>query len=455
MALASAPAPAERAALERLALRGRDDRVALRARAVLALARGASVSEAARILRLSRETVRAARRRFSAGGAAAVAGGGLAEPAPALPMRTPRELVAAETGRNGAGKGRGRPPVARLRVEAWVRDCAALGLFRRGAPLPPRIWFERRFRATPSTVQDAFAALARQGFAKSVKGRGTFLPQRLPFDGRLLLLVTSPLDALEGIDASMVAAARLQERSRGLRWDVARIRPASVEPHPPFLRQVAMQRYAGVFMRSSSKARYAYIDNVPMSGFITKGLPGSLVRGFPRIDDHIPPSLFRACRAAGCSRPIVFDRVEPVSDNAVASDGSARERAVRAAAEQAGLTVLPDAYVPVSRLHPAQTRLLLRFALASPTLSGFDCVVSLEDNLVPPLCDALVERCGSSAARRIMVFASGSLPTAFETPLPVEWHGFDWTATLDSFADWCDAVHAGDADAATPRLVER
>ncbi|MBR1835663.1 MAG: GntR family transcriptional regulator, partial [Kiritimatiellae bacterium] len=402
----------------------------------------------ARELWLSRETVRECRNRFLESGVPGVAGTAFASPVPRLPVRIPREL-AGESGRAG------RPPVARLRIEAWVRDCAARGLFRRGEALPSRTWFEKRFRATPSTVQDAFDALARQGFAKSVGGKGTFLPEALPFDGRYLLLVTSGLDALEGIDASMVAAARLQEKSRGVAWDVARIRPASVEPHPPLLRKVAMQRYAGVFMRSSSKARYAYVDNVPMGGFITKGLPGNLVRGFPRIDGHLPRSLVPACRAAGCSRPLVVDQVAPDADAPATVDESARERAVRAAAAEAGLDLAPDAYLPVSRFHAGQLHRMLRLAFSSPALAGFDSVVSLEDNLAPPLCDALVGHFGAASARRVRVFSSGSLPPALETSLPVEWHGFDWTATLDSFAAWCDAVHSGDESAPLPRLVER
>ena len=93
-----------------------------------------------------------------------------------------------------------------------------------------------------------------------------------------------------------------------------------------------------------------------------------------------------------------------------------------------------------------------RAALERLALRGRDDRVALRARAVLALARGASV---SEAARRIMVFASGSLPTAFETPLPVEWHGFDWTATLDSFADWCDAVHAGDAEAATPRLVER
>lgn len=96
--------PSDRAALERFA-KGGESRLALRAKAVLALAEGASVSAAARELWLSRETVRESRNRFLESGVAGVAGAAFVSPVPRLPARVPREL-AGEAGRAG------RPPVA-------------------------------------------------------------------------------------------------------------------------------------------------------------------------------------------------------------------------------------------------------------------------------------------------------------------------------------------------------
>ncbi len=37
--------------------------------------------------------------------------------------------------------------------------------------------------------------------------------------------------------------------------------------------------------------------------------------------------------------------------------------------------------------------------------------------------------------------------------LPVEWHGHDLDATLDSFTDWCDALHAGAKAPPPPELA--
>ncbi len=110
--------PSDRAALERFA-KGGESRLALRAKAVLALAEGASVSAAARELWLSRETVRESRNRFLESGVAGVAGAAFVSPVPRLPARVPREL-AGKAGRAG------RPPVADYSPSAkrpdWRRE---------------------------------------------------------------------------------------------------------------------------------------------------------------------------------------------------------------------------------------------------------------------------------------------------------------------------------------------
>lgn len=64
--IATSLSPADRAALERLA-KG-ESRAAFRARAVLALADGKGVAEAARSVRVTEKTVRAALARFRKGG---------------------------------------------------------------------------------------------------------------------------------------------------------------------------------------------------------------------------------------------------------------------------------------------------------------------------------------------------------------------------------------------------
>lgn len=424
---------AGRAALERMA-EGGESRAALRAKAVLALADGASVAAAARALVLSEKTVRAARARFLAGGAEALPDPGrLAAPPPQLELPKPPHRI-----ERPAEGGIGRPPTVRRRIETYVRDCAALGLFRPGATLPPRTWFRQRFRVTETAIQDAFDSLRRQGFTRSVKGKLTSLADPLPFQGRYLLLVCTPLDDLDGIDSAMVTAVRRLEARRGVCWDVARVRSQADEPDPPLLFDVAEQRYAGVFLRSATQSLYSVVDHVPICGVDMRNpKKGSHVRSLVQPSANLVETVFRACARAGCRHPFVLDAIDLSCEGNPAEKDAAAEKAVRSAAEAAGLGIPPDGYFVHTHLRPAQLARTLRLALSSSELSGIDSAVSLQDNLTPALSDALAGR------RDIPIFSQGSFPNTIKTSRPVEWHGDDWEDTLGAFIDWCEAIRDG------------
>lgn len=444
----------DRNALEQLAQRGADDRAALRARAVMALEGGEPVSAVARRLRLARATVRAARRRFETGGADALLDSGGPPQQPALRISVPEALF--ERAGAAGTTGRGRPPMARLRIECYVRDCAALGLFKRGGALPPRRWFARRFGTGPSAVQAAFDSLRAQGFAVDGPGGRTLLPQTLPFDGRYLLLIPSPPEEPDGIDAALIAAARRLESSLGIRWEIARVLPARDDPAPPQIREVASQRYAGVFMRTQNASRYTQLDNVPIGCIHIQGRHGSHVcklANTPYASEHTLRTLFADCRSAGCRAPLVIDT--SYSPRLVETETeAARETLARRLASEVGLTIAPDGYQTVFARQPRQMRRTIRMALAG---GPFDAVVSLEDNFAPPICEALVEFFGSAevSAQRVKVFSAGSFPVTLETALPVSWHGDDVESTLLSFVRWCNAIHAGDGNPPQPAIVRR
>ena len=454
-------APADRAALERMA-KGRR-RAAFRARAVLALADGGSVAATARRVRITEKTVRAARANFLSGGVDALRDkprGGIPE-FPELRVSPPPELA---NWREGGA--RGRPPHARRKIETWVRDCAALGLLRPGARLPDREWFCREFSATPGLVQAAFSELARQGFVRPVQNVATYLPRRLPFAGRYLLGVLPIRDDenREGLDTSLIAAARRQEKRLGVKWDVCDIVPPSHPDYLPTLFRIASQRYAGVFLRVPTRKKYnpgrhrwfASVDHVPICSMGPRS--GSSDGGFGSHFHFIAiPSvssletLFAAVRAAGCRRALVLGaQNEPVAS-------AAAEDEALAAAAKAGVEVPRGFYQCVNLLAPLQTRRLLELALSHQDAAGLDSVVCLQDNYAPIVCEGLVARFGGAqaASRRFKVFSLGSFPGELRCLLPVEWHGDDWDATLDSFVRWCDAIHAGVDDPPPPSIVRR
>ena len=436
-------------------------RAAFRAKAVLAVAEGKSVAAAARAAKVTENTVRAALDRFRRGGPDALLDHKAAGKPPSLPVSVPRELLSFRRAPRA-----GRPPRVRIRIGHWVRDCIALGLFRRGECLPDRAWFARRFHTTQSAVQAAFATLRDEGFVRAERGRGTFVPKALPFDGRFLLLTLSS----EGLDLALEAAARRQEtQCHGIRWDVERSIGTDNAGYLPLLDRIASQRYAGVFIRSafpqngvSGRARFASIDHVPILCMGAEKIDlGSHARKIASAERNIPEAIFKACAAAGCRRPFVLDAFGPhVVPEEVEDEKEAR---VRRAAASAGIEIGPYAYQCVPRFRPVQFRRMLATALAAIGEGGIDSAISLEDNLTEALCEALAKRFDATAVggppaprHGIRVFSAGSFPITQRPCLPVEWHGTDWDATLDRFVGWCAAVHGGASpDEAPVALVVR
>ena len=199
---------------------------------------------------------------------------------------------------------------------------------------------------------------------------------------------------------------------------------------------------------------YSFLDRVPICGFLHPILAlgshasrlempsGAGPSGTSALD-----SLLDAARAAGRRRALVFAVAAP--------DGAGGEApaAAHAAAAARGMEIPPDCYVPCPTAPtPGTVEALAALALRVADEEKCDSILLLQDNFAEPFDRALAARPGA-AARRLFVAAWGSRPVTQRTAAPVEWHGHDLLATLDSFADWCDAVHAGATSAPPPVLA--
>lgn len=441
--------PADRAALERLA-RG-ESRAAFRARAVLALADGDCVAEAARSLRLTEKTVRAARARFLSEGVDGLrARSAGCEPCvPRFDAGVPAALKRyREPGRSGPA------PLARLKVECWVRGCAARGLLRPGARLPERSWFIGHFRVSAHAVQSAFDSLAAQGFVRSVPRGASFLARAFPFSGRFLLV----LEAKQGLCLNLERAARETERIRpGVSWTVVwRSRKTPAAEIAEVARDLAMQRYCGAFMRFAHAAEWlpgpamlASVPDVPIA--VDKIHRGTVVSPLVRALDFSRmetwDEAFAAFRRAGRRRFFVIDASpEP--------DERDREAEVRAAAASAGVSIPPFGYLaPVGGNGDKNLRRIFGMALALTAPDAVDAILVRRDDFLKSLSASLRARWGGAAAARIPVICWSAGRLLPDEGLNVEWRGCDLVATMLSFIDWSEAVRAGDPHPPEPRAV--
>ena len=477
-------AAADRAALGALAARGGTS--GRRARIVLSLESGVPPVRIRRELGVTYATIRAARARWREGGAAALAARKAAKP--------PKESVAADRAlrlRPGipdilreeavARRRRGRVPAERLAVETWARDAVALGLVAPGRPFPPMRRVRDAFRVSLTIVRDAFASLARQGFAAGAARKGTVAADPAPFAGRYLFVERESRgnDRLGYRGASHAAAERLAA-ARGVRFDFTNGDDGVLERRTPgrasLLAEIRRQRWAGVFVREWNEhmelAGAVRIDDVPVCvphllGHRPRSLAGTHVaKPVTPSPASLMERLVADCAAAGrCRLAVVDQRYFP--------DDGFRRKQVAGLARRHGMELGPWHYqeLSVTGETPGE-RGVVRAALAGMLAPGRDwtpdCIVLMDDHWLGPLeevLDALGRGAGGSRrgpsadgssggiAPPLVVGCIGNKPALPETRIPVLFHGYDLEATLVSFLDWCDAIHSGRRGAPPPRMA--
>ena len=353
---------------------------------------------------------------------------------------------------------RGPEPRKRLRIADHIRNGVAEGRLAPGSLLPDRLWFMKKFCATRGTVQRAFDLLAREGFTRAVRRRGTFIVDPPPFTGRFLLMLCGtadhPADSMLG--RSLAEAARLVGERRGVHFD---IRHALDEgPDSPvyetILSDLRRQRYAGVFLRALSSNRGLHtignLDHVPVSGLFSQDprAGGSLV--CPLVSDWTSifrssyRRLFEECREAGRRSVLVISTARDSDD----------EGAVRRMARECGLSIGPNGY-QTGWIDPGELRQvvrLLRLALAPSCADLPEAIVLMDDNFIAPVETTLLSLYGESAVERFFIVSCGNRPLLPKTLFPVTFHGFDNERMLDDFVRWTNALHAGERNPETPRL---
>ena len=460
-----APTEDERATLRTMA-RSHVWRVRTRARIVLGLADGESTSALAARLSVVPATVAAWASRFAAGRLA-----GLADrPGRGRRKNAPETDAAVASAATHCAKRRSRPGrggTAAARAAAFVRDSAALGRFSPGAVLPSRAWFAERFGCNPSSLAGAFSRLEKEGFVRSAPRRGTRLADRLPFSGRHLLVLAS---GEEWLDLALREAARRTGAARGVSWTVREAFGfGGEEARRAFFDRIRGellgQRWAGAFFRVLDGGDDCFIgnpppstvDSVPMAGVILPGRwkTGSLVRQINpgEVSPNRKPwdRVLREIAERG------FRELGVLAHGPLSRED---EDSIRAAAARAGLHIAPCA-VQAARIREkgtlwraAETVVhatgLARHgnaAVGKAPRTAFFCEI---DGFARVLVDSLVAHLGMDATGCHAIFALGNKPSLPDLPMRVHWHGIDLEKTLQSFLDWCDAIHAGEPSPPPP-----
>ena len=367
--------------------------------------------------------------------------------------------AAAPKTRSPEAGARGPEPMKRLRIVDYVRNGVADGRLAPGALLPDRSWFMAKFCATRGTVQNAFDVLAREGFTRAVRHKGTFVVDPPPFAGRFLLVLcgTEAAPADDMLGRSLLEAARRVGERHDVRFEVRHALDEGPDSpaYESILDDLRCQRYAGAFLRALSSNRglrtIANIDHVPISGLFSQDprAGGSRVR--PLVCDwsgiflSTYRRLFEECREAGCRSAFVLSTAQGDDD----------ESLVRSMACQCGLRLGPNGY-QTGWIDPGalrQVSRLLRLALAPSSPELPEAIVLMDDNFVAPVESTLLSLFGEAGAKRFLIVSCGNRPLLPKTSIPIVFHGLDNERMLDDFVRWATAIHAGEKNPEPPRLA--
>ena len=362
----------------------------------------------------------------------------------------------------------GPDAVVRRRICTFVRDQIALGKWAPGVRLPDRLWFRRRFHCTFTATQAAFDQLRREGFVQSRTRSGTIAADPPPFAGRYLILCRNISGERDiGDIAALKAAAKILETERDISFefrDGGKELETTPEARAAILAELRAQRWAGAFLQPWSQIMAdigpVRLNNVPVCyqagriGVGARGFTGShTARLFnPLVTSPTEDALERLlaiCSNAGRHRVAIFDHQTEQGAFPI-------ERAM-AATRRHGLELGPVHYQAlrlVGRRRGTRDAVcaILRAVLAPGREWQPDCIVLMDDHWIDPLEEVLFEQ-GAKAARGYFVACIGNAPLLPASRLDVHFAGLDHLATLRSFLDWCDAIHAGEKSPPPPCIA--
>ena len=310
------------------------------------------------------------------------------------------------------------------------------------------------------------ATEAAAGFVETRRRSRTIAASPPPFAGRYLFVGRGQkgyADNHVGFMAAVKAAARRIERARGIRFDfadgVATLESPSKKRISLFA-DMRAHRWAGVFFRTWSDEMASIgkvqLDSVPVCipgdyVFRARGITGTNVRRIAGVHfrDFLE-SMLADCAAAGRRRLAVIDHHYRRGDSFLRAE-------VEQSAAVHGLELGPWHYQALDLIGETDgdrdvIRAVLDAVLAPGRAWEPDCLVLMDDHWLAPLEEALAAR-GAEAARRLFVCCLGNRPLLPQSRLEVHFRGMDMEATLLSFVDWCDAIHAGVQDPPPPVMA--
>ncbi len=331
-------------------------------------------------------------------------------------------------------KTKGRDPVKRGEILAYIRERIHSGIWKPGEKLPPRTWFEQKFDAAPLTVQRTFRILIDDKVLVSEKRIGTRVSLRQPHLARygVLLYGTRKLESM----FSQVLVKAIEKVSEEEEIDIDCFfvlgLTKDAEDYRRLLYGIENGLFAGLFFATLPNSLF----NTPI---VCNDLPkiaiGHPSGSFPEIQtinldtESVVTEVLRYFSNIGCRRIA-----------AILSDENSRLekcKSFRREAEKFGLEP-PEGYVlELSAVSPFQVRPLMHLLFSPDNCRPPEGLYVGDDNFLPHVIAILRERFGSEAVKKVKLVSQVNFPRLAEYDFPVKFFGFD---LADLFVRSIDAM---------------
>ena len=323
-----------------------------------------------------------------------------------------------------------------------IRDHIVSGRLSPGERLPNRADLEKRFDASPATLQNAFHALIEEGFVTPAGRKGTFVAQHPPHLSRYALLFESARGKPDWSNyhtalLNEAAVIETQAHRRIVPYFDMRSAPVSRD-YAMLLDDLAEKRVAGILATSKDSLPHALfpkMENTPCVALnATPFHPGIQTVKFGGPHGFIEPALDHLI-ARGRLR-VAFVLATGMNPE--------RESQIMELLRSRGIAANPRW---IQCIHPAEARWAANLAWLFFSIESNlrpDGVVIMDDNLVECFCAGLVAA-GVRVPAEVEIVAHCNFPYPVPGVLPITRLGYDLHGVLSHGLTMIDRRRKGEA----------
>ena len=323
-------------------------------------------------------------------------------------------------------------------IAEHLRSAIVGGEYEAGDRLPTRSRLCERYGVSNATVQKAFDRLAEEGFVVSVDRQGTFVAEDSPHLTRYALLFPGRPGADMRNQFFMALAREARDFAEECHFDLhyGFDGHAGVERYRELVEDVRNDRIAGLILVAPSRA----LIGSPI--LEQPGIPrASLMASDPRLELPGVTSDLAGFRAK------VAAEVEECGRERVAAVSSIRQgmeeiRRLQSVLREAGIPIKSTWFQAAGMTAPRLAQSLTRLLMEGEWGERPDCLIVTDDNLLPPVSDALAEM-GLSAPEDLHLIAHCNFPWPTPSALEAVRIGYCMTDCLHALMRQIDAQREG------------